>query len=628
MRITNPTIIRGYNRSLNRVAKMKDATMKKITSTREFSRASEAPLAAAKALNVRKSLAYSAQHKENLNVASKFYTEAETSLLQVSEKMATIRETMIAACNNGIKSVEEYDVYAQQLEQEAEKLCAVFNTDTAGRAIFGGCSDDTSPFAILKDSNGNASTVTYHGVPVNAMDDPSGFPYSQEVYIDIGLGMKVDQKTQEVDPQSALCVSFNGMEVSGCGAEGGVADIDLTSIKAGKSYCVDVYAGNIRKTIEFTGQADPADNIAEIQSKLDAAYTHDIPDPDNRPKIDAQGVISMKDGIVCMVNNDTKKNMAQLVVDNDSGYTNKYKMDLDSMVEGQEYTFTAIVGDTQKKITFTARGTDDETIDAANEALEAAFGSNSGKLPVISKTDATKGVITAEGYSVKISDVKTNKTDSSFLNNNKISFGDLKSGQEYSFAVSSGTTYKKVTFTAAGSDSDNVTAINNALSDAFNGTGLTAKVDAQGTLSLTDGAGAAQTFSTISTTSAGDSESSKAFERQSVYSANYIQLTLDCARALRNGDIEYANGCIDRIVSSNENLLVEIANLGCNEDFIDFNVDRLTTREYNLDERQNDLECTSLEEQATLLKQYTALYNACLQMASEVVPNSIFNYMK
>ncbi len=716
MRITNPTIIRGYNRSLNRLAKMKDATMKKITSTREFGRASEAPLAAAKALNVRKSLAYSAQHKENLNVADKFYTEAETSLLQVSDKMATIRETIIAACNNGIKSVEEYNVYAQQLEQEAEKLCAVFNTDTAGRAIFGGCSDDTSPFAILKDSSGNSSTVTYHGVPVNAMDDPSKFPYSKDVYIDIGLGMNIDQNTQKVDPQSVLCISFNGVEVSGCGAQSGVADIDLSSIKAGKKYCIDVYAGNMKKTIEFTGVIpDPSDtteqiyakNVQAIRTELDKAYAPEFPNAEDRPTIDEQGVISIKDGIVCVVNNEYAKKTEQLTVDNDSGYTNKYKLDFDSLVEGQEYTFTAVVGDVKKTVSFTARDTDDNSIAAANEALKAAFG-GSGKTPVISSNEANKGVITSEGYAVKITDVKTSKTDGSFMNYNQISYPDLEAGKEYSFAMNVGGEYKKISFTAKDNAADNRTEIQSKIDAAFAGTGLNAVIDADGRLSVAaaggltlsgtdagtlftgttlktgliagdynfdldiggktvsvdftatgvdsddqaalqqavnlaltntgfsasvDGSGvlsvSPRTLSSISTTPAGDSSSgSEIFERQSVYSSNYIQLTLDAARALRNGDIEYANGCIDRIVSANENLLVEIANLGCNEDFIEFNTERLTTREYNLQERQNDLECTSLEEQSTLLKQYTALYNACLQIASEVVPNSIFNYMK
>ena len=80
MRLTNNTLLRGYNRSLNRLKTAKNNAENQITSQRKFARASEAPLSAAKALNVRKSIYYSAQHKENLKVASSFYTEAETSL--------------------------------------------------------------------------------------------------------------------------------------------------------------------------------------------------------------------------------------------------------------------------------------------------------------------------------------------------------------------------------------------------------------------------------------------------------------------------------------------------------------------------------------------------------------------
>lgn len=118
------------------------------------------------------------------------------------------------------------------------------------------------------------------------------------------------------------------------------------------------------------------------------------------------------------------------------------------------------------------------------------------------------------------------------------------------------------------------------------------------------------------------------YERERIYSNNYIQLTLDAARALRNGDLEYANGCIDRLVSASESLLAEIANVGCNEDFCDFNIERLTMREENLAERQNELEITDPEYQITLWKTYEAYYNACLQMSASVVPNSIFNYMR
>ena len=715
MRVTNSIIMRGFNRDLNRVGTLKNDTMHRITSTRKFNRASEAPLSAAKALNVRKSLYFSAQYKENLKVADSFYTEAETSLLQVSDKLASVRETIIAACNT-TKSIDEYNIYAQQLERYAEELCSVFNTNTAGRAIFGGESDDGMPFTIEKDANGNASTVLYHGVPLNAMNDPKSFPYSKDVLGDIGLGIDVDQQTQEIDSQSALRISFNGPEVSHCGTERGVADIDLTTIQAGRKYCIDVFADNVKKTITFTGSVNTdsnaarADNIAEIQKQLDEAFKKSS----EVPIIDNQGVISLTNGgIVCAVNNKYAERTQQLGIDNDSGYTKKYRLDVEKLIPGKEYSVDVTIGDKTRTVVFAAGSdTDPDKADEASlhnlqNALTEAFKGTDYK-PNVSFTEANKGTITCEGEAVKIlTDTKT-KIDNAFIvNGNKINAIGLEKGKEYTFVVGVGTNSQKCKFTATGVETDDLAAIKTQIE----GAALGVKVNDDGTISVTpptaptasnktgnalndakkldfdkienknyeidvtvgsttktvkfkgvkgDGEttlknlnaalkrefvnesvdvnyttadgfkSSAKSFSIYSTTSSADNSAGdeNPIEMDRIYSNNYIQLTLDAAKALRNGDIDYANGCIDRIVSANEKLLVEIANLGCNEDFISFNIDRLTTREYNALERQNELESANLEEETTLLKTYSALYNACLQMASEVVPNSIFNYMK
>ena len=117
------------------------------------------------------------------------------------------------------------------------------------------------------------------------------------------------------------------------------------------------------------------------------------------------------------------------------------------------------------------------------------------------------------------------------------------------------------------------------------------------------------------------------FKNGDTYSNNYIQVTLDAAAALRRGDLDYANACIDRIVNSSENLLVEIADLGNAEEYIEFNTSRFDTRELNLKDRQKTLEATDLESEITLMKTYEAIYNAALQMSSSIIPNSIFNYI-
>lgn len=519
MRITNSTILRGYNRSLNTLANQKTDSMYKILSGRSFSRASENPLSAAKALNVRKQLYNTAQYKENLSTADKFYTEAETSLLQVSEELSIIRETIIAAVNTTKDNID-LDIYAQQLETKGEELCSVFNTDSAGRVIFGGESNSQQPFTISYDSNGNASEVLYHGVPINAYSDPSSFPYSNDVYVDIGLGMVINQDTQQIDPQSALRISFNGAEVSGCGAESGYADIDLTSLKENCSYSFNVYAGGIKKTVEFYAGSDP---VGALDKALQTAYQYETV----KPSVDKEtGIISIEDGTVCVTNNanaDPNKFSTAEVV-NQFGYTDSFKIDLDSLVEGNEYSVNVTVGSNKQKVTFTAGADADATAEAINTAMSDAF-QDLEYAPHV----GTDGLITVEGNTVTLS-------------------------------------------TASGSADISV-------------------------------------------------------NRETTYSNNYIQLTLDAAKALRNGDIDYANGCIDRIVTATENLLVRIADLGCQEEFIEFNTNRLDTRELNLKERQDDLEAVDPKSEITLLKTYEAMYNACLQMSSMVISNSIFNYI-
>lgn len=711
MRITNSILLRGYNRDLNRLMTQKTACERRITSTRKFSRASENPLNAAKALNVRRSMYNSEQYQENLKTANEFYTEAETSLLQVSDKMATVREELIAACNT-TKGKQEYAIYGEHLETLAKELVAIFNTDSAGRAIFGGESDDAMPFTFIEDSTGHISTVCYHGVPVNAMDNYKNYPYSTPVTVDIGLGMAMDQKTQEVNPLSVLDISFNGAKITGCGAERSTADIDLTSIRNGRKYCIDVYAGSIKKTIEFIGKGTQEENVQELNAALATAYGKEVAyNKISQPTMDAQGVIYCEDGsLVSAVNNEYNQYAEKLVVDNDAGYTSKYKVNVKNLAEGQVCSMDVSVdGGDPQTIVFTAgeaanlEDRYNQTLSNIQDALDGAFGAGTVN---ISKNPMSTGVITSEGKSVKVistgesadtprtkvnitsesttkfdtskfaagtytfsvpggSDISvtlaagdniadkfnavtgnkykmasdgtiTKKDDGAFVpgvackdnNGNSIAashktvysidLGSMISGATYELKVVSnnGNRVQNISFKAGESETETLNNLKAALGDSS----LAPTANGNGIYKFGDGVAVANPVAA--------SREKPVVERERIYSNNYIQLTLDAARALQNGDIEYANGCIDRIVSANEHLLVQIADLGSNEDFIDFNLEKLTVRDYNLAERQNDLEVTNAEEEITLLKTYEALYNACLQMSSSVIPNSIFNYMR
>lgn len=720
MRITNSIILRGYNRDLNRLMNLKTATERRITSTRKFSRASEAPLSAAKALNVRKSLYYSEQYRENLNTANKFYTEAETSLLQVSDKMAEVRELLIAACNT-TKDTTEYNIYSQQLEQIVEGLVSVFNTNSAGRAIFGGESDESLPFTLLKDSNGNLATVLYHGVPLSAMTDPTKYPYSTPVTVDIGLGMYMDQKTQEVNPQSVLDISFNGAKITGCGAERSTADIDLSSVKSGRKYCIDVYAGGIKKTIEFTGREKYEDTVKELNNALKEAYKKEVAyGKIKQPEVDESGVIYCEGQLVSAVNNANHPTAEKLIIDNDAGYTDKFKPNFSALEEGKTYTIDVTVGGESKSITFVAgenadkEARNDETIKNLQAALDEAFGlDDSGNSIVrVSTNPETKGCISAEGKRVTVRDttglLESNAALGATVKNtsyDKLDLANLTDGTEYTVMVD-GATYRfragatsadtrqnmitaglanvselsgdndSVYFTNASGEYSKITQVKNPATGVValkptKGSKYTVDLEAVDpgqeyalkvvygnkikVISFIGGADSATTMNNlqesldkvfgnltvdadgvikaadgnqVSVMTLQQNKDKGIVERDVIYSDNYLQLALDAARALRYGDLEYANGCIDRVVSATEHLLTQIADIGSNEEFVDFNINKLVTREYNLFERQNDLEVTDAEKEITLWKTYEALYNACLQMSSSVIPNSIFNYIR
>lgn len=513
MRITNSTLLRNYDRNLKRISTQKFASENKIYSGRQYTRASQSPLKASKALTVRKQLWHTEQYKENLDVADKFYTEAETSLLQISDSLSLVRETLIYACNTPMDKATDLNILAQQLETKAKEMCSVFNTNSAERAIFGGESNSNEPFTIEYGEDGHAVNVLYHGVPVNAYGEHSDFPYSNDVYIDIGIGMVINDN-QEVDPQSALKISFNGADVSGCGYERyteKTSAINYEKLKQGSDdlNSLRITADGKTVTVNFNGT-----NRDDIRTAITDAFTNAGSAANKIPVLSDSGELTMNDGSEVYVSKQASIN-------------------LDQLKDGQIYTFDIFAEGTKKTIIFTAKSNMADTATAIQDQLDKEF--------------------LREKHVPQIDD--------------------------------SGNLSLRYT---------------NALGKEIDGSIYLAK---------------------------SDSGTAPGFQNEDYYSNNYIQVTLDAAAALRRGDLEYANACIDRIVSSSENLLVEIADLGNAEEYIEFNTNRYDTRELNLKDRQKTLEATDLESEITLMKTYEAIYNACLQMSSSIIPNSIFNYI-
>ena len=279
MRIAGNTITRNYLKRLETNLSNKCKSENRIDSYRQFDRASECPAQAASAMRVRKAINNLNRYQTNLKTADNIYSSAESSVMQISELIQSAYEKAIEAANGtnleaNTHTPDQLQMLATSVETFGDEMMRLMNLTVADRKIFGGVNNSTNPYGVITSSDGS-KTVTYNGVSVNAYTDPSMFPSSASSYCDIGLGMTLNDKG-EVDPQSALKLTFNGAEILGCGYQSSKAVLKPDSLTDGSEYRLEVAVGDKKEYITFTAGADKAATATAINDALKAAFGEDV----------------------------------------------------------------------------------------------------------------------------------------------------------------------------------------------------------------------------------------------------------------------------------------------------------------------------------------------------------------
>ncbi|MCL1823573.1 MAG: hypothetical protein FWG44_05160 [Oscillospiraceae bacterium] len=225
------------------------------------------------------------------------------------------------------------------------------------------------------------------------------------------------------------------------------------------------------------------------------------------------------------------------------------------------------------------------------------------------------------------------------LDSKKITF-DLDTyepGRDYSINVSIGKEMQTVKFTAPGAIGDLVMdkdalvdTINDALFKTFNNRYIT--VGKESGLVTNNVAGKPE-VSVISTPYNGNPTHDTYLPAgitsiPNGFSANVIQLVMDSAQALKDDDRFLAAQYADALFALQTNVSLTIAKIGNTEEFIEFNLDRTTNNRMTLLEQQKDLEASKPEEQITMIKVLESIFSAQLQMGAQIVPMSIFNFIR
>ena len=114
MRITGNTVTRRYLSNLGKNYSRLNASENKITSNSKYTRASQSPLEAARALKVRKAMSETETYQTNLNNATAIYEAAESAIMGISDLVQSTYEKLIYGAN-GTQDDDENVIIAQTI---------------------------------------------------------------------------------------------------------------------------------------------------------------------------------------------------------------------------------------------------------------------------------------------------------------------------------------------------------------------------------------------------------------------------------------------------------------------------------------------------------------------------------
>jgi len=210
-RVTGISVNRRFVNRLQTNFERKNAATQRIISQRRFTRASQNPLDAARALRVRRSMSEVDTYRTNLDTAAGIYDVAESTVSQISGILQQLHGLLVQASTETYNPTDK-EAIALEIDSLADQMMRLMNVTFAGRNIFGGVNNTTQAFDI----DLNTRTVYYNGVPVNDHNDFNEFPHSRTSFLDVGLGLGwIDE--HNIDPQTAIAVTFNGAQVLGSG---------------------------------------------------------------------------------------------------------------------------------------------------------------------------------------------------------------------------------------------------------------------------------------------------------------------------------------------------------------------------------------------------------------------------
>lgn len=217
MRITDSMMTRNYKFNVNKALNNYNSSLLSATTYRKFNKGDEDPVGAARAYKLRREYSNNTRYQETVSLAKDDLETIETTLTSISKYCAEVSDKVLQGIT-GTTDPDSRSIIATEIRATRDNIVNDLNAVYADKYALGGTSTNKAPFSI--DDNGE---LCYRGINVNAAQGSDDYEKLKELanetlYVDIGLGMKVNQDGA-VDDLTALNISFPGIKFMGYGQD-------------------------------------------------------------------------------------------------------------------------------------------------------------------------------------------------------------------------------------------------------------------------------------------------------------------------------------------------------------------------------------------------------------------------
>jgi len=159
MRITEQSRLSNQVDYLNAASERMDRIQQQLATGKRLQRASDDPSGAALSLSHRKSIAFEAQMRRNMENGIAFLNVTESALGGATELLQRARELSVQGAN-GTNGPSERKSIAAEVEQIIQSMAQVGNSNFGGTYIFSGFQTQTAAFQV---TGTPPTAITYQG---------------------------------------------------------------------------------------------------------------------------------------------------------------------------------------------------------------------------------------------------------------------------------------------------------------------------------------------------------------------------------------------------------------------------------------------------------------------------------